>query len=343
MSLWADVVKELERLTSRTAKGSLMNQAAQLFEIYVGQSSSGSFSTRIAAAAGVLGSSPDVSALNRAASSVSTTSFSGSAINRLRQGLGVLDPLWTPSAINTEGWWDASDLSTITVDTGGVSQLDDLSGNVQHLTQPAEGARPATGIHALNGLNMLFYNGTDAMATYGDNFAIPASGNFSVFQVGEVFLPLDNVADGMFGMLCAGECSDWQFVGGVNVNNFNGRIVANELGGVNTNFTPAMEIGPSLYNVVFDFSSSSITAYLSGTARNETVAYTIKVTDPQTFIVMSNRVGNALAGHGGETIIIEDVSEATRQKVEGYATWKWGLESQLPAGHPYKNRAPLES
>jgi hypothetical protein len=57
---------------------------------------------------------------------------------------------------------------------------------------------------------------------------------------------------------------------------------------------------------------------------------------------MSNRVGNALAGHYGETVITDDVSDSKRQKIEGYMAWKWGIESQLPIGHPYKASPPYE-
>jgi len=66
-----------------------------------------------------------------------------------------------------------------------------------------------------------------------------------------------------------------------------------------------------------------------------------KILAPQTFIVMSNRVGQTVVGHVGETIIVNDVSEPTRQKIEGYLAWKWALVSQLPVGHPYKNKQPL--
>ena len=34
------------------------------------------------------------------------------------------------------------------------------------------------------------------------------------------------------------------------------------------------------------------------------------------------------------------LSDADRQKVEGYLAWKWGLEGDLLAGHPYKDAAP---
>ncbi|GAG48444.1 unnamed protein product, partial [marine sediment metagenome] len=96
--------------------------------------------------------------------------------------------------------------------------------------------------------------------------------------------------------------TDWQFVGGVNLSNFNGRIVANELGGTNTNFSPAMGIGASVYGMEFNFTDSTISGSITGNDVGGT-DYTIKPTSPQTFIVNSNRVGNALAGHTGETVI----------------------------------------
>ena len=36
----------------------------------------------------------------------------------------------------------------------------------------------------------------------------------------------------------------------------------------------------------------------------------------------------------------EYFGDTQRQMVEGYIAWKWGIQSQLPAGHPYKNARP---
>ena len=33
-------------------------------------------------------------------------------------------------------------------------------------------------------------------------------------------------------------------------------------------------------------------------------------------------------------------SDQQRQQIEGYLAWKWGLQTNLPAGHPYKNYPP---
>jgi hypothetical protein len=36
----------------------------------------------------------------------------------------------------------------------------------------------------------------------------------------------------------------------------------------------------------------------------------------------------------------EYFTESQRFVVEGYLAWKWGIQSQLPVGHPYKNARP---
>jgi hypothetical protein len=43
----------------------------------------------------------------------------------------------------------------------------------------------------------------------------------------------------------------------------------------------------------------------------------------------------------GELLVIDgDITIASRQQVEGYLAWKWGLQTSLPTGHPYKFSSP---
>ena len=35
-----------------------------------------------------------------------------------------------------------------------------------------------------------------------------------------------------------------------------------------------------------------------------------------------------------------EITTTQRQQIEGYLAWKWGLQSNLPAGHPFKTAAP---
>jgi hypothetical protein len=58
----------------------------------------------------------------------------------------------------------------------------------------------------------------------------------------------------------------------------------------------------------------------------------------------SATVNPAWTGGMSEIIMTSSVlSTADRQLIEGYLAWKWGLQGQLPVGHPYKNSPPLAS
>ena len=43
-----------------------------------------------------------------------------------------------------------------------------------------------------------------------------------------------------------------------------------------------------------------------------------------------------------EMIVVNrsDCDESTRQTIDGYLAWKWGMTANLPSDHPYKNRRP---
>jgi len=52
---------------------------------------------------------------------------------------------------------------------------------------------------------------------------------------------------------------------------------------------------------------------------------------------------NRLVGAFAEIVFLTGTTnDIDRQKMEGYLAWKWGLQGQLPAGHPYKDAAPKE-
>jgi hypothetical protein len=43
----------------------------------------------------------------------------------------------------------------------------------------------------------------------------------------------------------------------------------------------------------------------------------------------------------GEFLVFENDLPVSRQTVEGYLAWKWGLQTSPPANHPFRNRPPL--
>ena len=76
---------------------------------------------------------------------------------------GTIEPVFSPLDLNPLHWWDFSDASNYTLDSGAYSQVDDKSTNNNHLVQATSGNRPTLTTH--NGLNCASFDGTnDKMA-----------------------------------------------------------------------------------------------------------------------------------------------------------------------------------
>jgi hypothetical protein len=243
--------------------------------------------------------------------------------------------LWTPARVATRGWYDASDLATITSVATAVSQWNDKSGNLRHLTQGAGANQPKTGTRILNGLNVLDFDGGDYINR--NAFPLPANGNVAFFMVAVVDV-INNLADSLFAVDAT---NDFQFQAS-NATQFNGQITVANLGN-SVSLTGGPFSGPSIYNCNFDRTGLvSYNAFVDGTQRAVNTAYTASLGTSQTLQVFRNRSGTAQIPDGAcaEFIVIDDVSSVTREKVEGYLAWKWGLMSNLPGGHPYKTYPP---
>ena len=108
------------------------------------------------------------------------------------------------------------------------------------------------------------------------------------------------------------------------------------------NFTYSMVSGQSFiavnsYNVSSNFKYGYVNGNFDGSmspsfARNTS-------TSPNTLGIGPNNY--PLNGTISELLIYPSfLDTGPRQQVEGYLAWKWGLQSYLPANHPYKNSAP---
>jgi hypothetical protein len=59
------------------------------------------------------------------------------------------------------------------------------------------------------------------------------------------------------------------------------------------------------------------------------------------FYVGGGVLGECPAYELAESMIFQYLlTDAERQRIEGYLAWKWGLRHPLPANHPYKNASP---
>jgi hypothetical protein len=244
-------------------------------------------------------------------------------------------PLWTPADITTAAWYDASDVATITEAGGAVSQWDDKSGNMLHVTQGTASLQPTTGAD-INGLNAIDFTG-DRMETASNPFGATINDAF-VIAVQEVDAVTNDTLFSLTGLESVNS-TRWQ---------------AHAPWGTGTLFFDCGGISaPNRLQASYGVIAGSIVivSFYCSTTDNVQQVYkngTSLVADSTGHAV--NTVGNIMVGGTearqqdttiGEFIIINGtVVTNTRQTLEGYLAWKWGLEANLPSGHPYKNSPP---
>jgi len=101
--------------------------------------------------------------------------------------------------------------------------------------------------------------------------------------------------------------------------------------------------GPSLTSwrvVGWQSSAGPHSIFIDGTLFNSFVGNVFAATSTPT---IGSSIGNTMFFKGwiAECFFLDGPpSVSNRQKSEGYAAWKWGLQANLPASHPYKSAAP---
>lgn len=248
-----------------------------------------------------------------------------------------LPQLWTPDLMQLALWLDAADQSTITIATG-VSEWRDKSGNGRHATQLIAGSQPVYTIGGLNGTNVITFDGINDHLNHSFN-ASPAP--HSVFAVarrttgGGAYQAIFTAVapNSPFGVNISAKAdglADW----GTYINSWVG-------GGASllNNWSAIGIVSPSATSgsEIFDTNGSTTTVFYgsrySGDGNNRRT-------------IGGDPAFNTgyLRGDIAEIIVtMSALSVSSRQLLIGYLSWKWGLQGNLPANHPFKNRAPLIS
>ena len=130
-----------------------------------------------------------------------------------------------------------------------------------------------------------------------------------------------------------------------NQSQFNGAFEVENLGfSSNTkNFTGGPYSGNNLNTSVLNGSSNTYFARMDGVQRLSGTDYTTNLDGRKLKLwLFSNRTGNReLEGKFGEMVMYNSNSSDLAIKTEGYLAHKWGMTSNLPNSHIYKNNKPV--
>lgn len=226
--------------------------------------------------------------------------------------------LWAPSQISPYLWLDASDVSTLTTIGDNVVQWDDKSGNANHASQTSTSRQPLTGIETLNGLNVVSTNNDRP-------FKIPINitGPFHVFMVYDA----DNIITnrGFFEFKTPRHAIMTDGIAGHGNDIYTANIPDS---GILHTYKPN-SIGVEVYFSGVDLSpNTQNSSYTNGSFS-------------ELWLFDDSTGGNRLDARIGEVILVNaQLSNSDIEKMDGYLAHKWGMEADLPSGHPYKTSPP---
>lgn len=246
---------------------------------------------------------------------------------RIKQGIR-----WTPQYLRLSAWYDAADKGSVIEAAGSVSQWNDKSGNGNHTAQ-GTGAYQPTLIKSdplINKMPSVFSSRNTIQHLSATSQAPSIKRAYFICYYGntaETFFVEHNAifasTDGnvrLTGRTNETKAWDWYPGDSKNFDYFN------SVPGI-------VRVNGS------DLPTGQIDLPMPATLWN--------VTSPVSHDKTWRLLGNGFSGwnnyYGGlGEIIFTDGTEnlAAQQKIEGYLAWKWGLEGDLPSGHPYKDAPP---
>jgi hypothetical protein len=263
---------------------------------------------------------------------------------------------WTPADLGSALalWLDADDAGTITLNGTDVSQWNDKSGNGNHVSNATASTQPAYLATGWNGKPTVSFTeiGEEFLFKSGvSNFE--SNEDFTLASAFE-FLQLSRAWDMIAG---------WRSVPNSSASPNGGAPIlqamatAQEIGYHKTDQTDtriAVAVTTRLGKKIATISRSGGTNGDGGAATVTSTGFS-----QPTYITNTTQTWESQAATGfqiggrqqtatqyGSKYISEVVgcntklSTADRQKLEGYLAWKWGVEADLPADHPYKTTPP---
>ena len=240
-------------------------------------------------------------------------------------------------------WLDAADAATTQLTSGNVTTWLDKSGNGRNATQAITSNAPTLVTAGQNGLNTLSFSGTPGSSGTCLNLPNFTTVPFTMFLVCKYdTLSAQSFAYSMVG---SGFSPTFRYSGGGT--SYTSNAIGIDNGGGGTRYAGLTEAGGPLANTGFNIhnfqlpASSAGTLFMNGVAGCNVDGFTYASGTNYTFPTIGGfaqaPTNSPFNGTMCEMVWYNaTLSTDDRQKMEGYLAWKWGLQGQLPAAHPYK-------
>ena len=231
-------------------------------------------------------------------------------------------------------WLDGTDpLGTGTPPSNGtsISTWYDKSGNGNNGTS---GTAPSFNSSGINTKGVVSFNGSTAYLNSQDLYS---NRSFSIFMI----IRRQGSIPGFTGLLSGSSASPNQDMTFAFRNNTDITLgfYYNDLDYVSfPDYTGNTSTEPA-YLVEGTYTPGARVLYLNGTQVASDANSTNLGSDPGANI--GGNSGQRFNGFIGDIVILNGIPNSTsRQQIEGYLAWKWGIQSSLPGDHAYKSSSP---
>jgi hypothetical protein len=271
------------------------------------------------------------------------------------QSIEITGNTWTPLNISGGLAYLYDDLSSVTNVSGLASQWNDRSGNAWHATQGTAADRPTIVSSAINGLRALDCDGGDSMGIAGG-----AMGTYRNVASGWIFaLHRHEITDSpaVARAICVfGDNASNVRIGlyaGLSTAGNRPSVVARRTDGETAatySHGSAIVDSWSMNLALVDYSARTVGLWIDGEFSGETTgAFTSGGSTSNTASVRARLFAAAGVGataqcNGKSAAIFGAAalpSTADRDRIFGWAAWRYDLTAQLPEDHPYKLGPPV--
>ena len=246
---------------------------------------------------------------------------------------------WVPTNLSGLAvWLDASDPTGLNLSGTTVTRINDKSSNANNFTPLSGLSNGFVQPNYQNNLTVMNFSGNNiyrsgANGLYpSDVFVVVALKSLSARSD---ILGIGNTGSDNFNSLTFGEHTAGRWHNGSSFFNRTPNTVA-----------PTNETSTGFLFMNWSIANNNFVIYRNGTLLSQTASYTYSLGSPSALQIgfrapNGNSPDIALNVYIGEFVIYNaQQSTANRQLVEGYLAWKWGLQGNLPAGHPYAGGPP---
>jgi hypothetical protein len=235
-------------------------------------------------------------------------------------------------------WMDAADASTLTLSGTSVTQWRDKSISGYVFTSPSP---PVSGVNTMNGLNVVTNQGSQYLqiTNYSQTFTtcsffvvMKPTGSFGSWDFLGIFMSQTTGAPYFYIELSATMVPNrYSFATTVNGRDaFAGNLGSNSVSGI-TYLLSGFVTG----NTSTNFQNLNGTPFESYNYNLTTGGLASNLSNVT--IRLAGWPSNSKSGQYAEILMFDRIlPQRDYQQVEGYLAWKWGLQTSLPANHPYR-------